>query len=184
MLVTRGRHRLDAASVGREVPAAPIWSECFSLEAMEGPPCRGQGCPHAGEVLRFFLIYFIQFSRRGLASGRIPVGNAEDCSSHVHFGVRWPLPAPPAPPATCPWLSAVPARPPPGGTRSPSPRVGQGQPRATEDRAEQAAEPVTVFAVHVRSGLILEKSPPHPHPSGRPAPAPARASPVAPVLSS
>lgn len=91
----------------------------------------------------------------------------------MQSGVRWPLPAPLGPSRPLSLAVGCPARL-PGGTRSPSPSGGPGSPGDGEDRAEQAAEPVAVFAVRGRSGLVLGEPPPW---------TPCLCFPVAPVLS-
>lgn len=82
--------------------------------------CHRQGCassrrrlpsrPAIGRkvVLRFFLIYFIQFSRKGLGlqNDEIHGGDVEDSCSHVQLGVRvGPARGPSIPLASCPWPS-------------------------------------------------------------------------------
>lgn len=152
--------------------------------------CHGQGCvssrwrlpsqPAIGRkvVLRFFLIYFIQFSRQGLGlqNDEIHGGDVEDSCSHVQLGVRvGPARGPSVPLASCPWPSpswpspeapeAARARPAGlvpslsgGGMRQPQPRgprwgLGRGF-----NPGEGAVE--ILLCIWGRGGFILEKKAP------------------------
>lgn len=100
-----------------------------------------QACLGRKDVPRFFLIYFIQFSRQGLRlqNDEIHRGDDEDSCSHVQLGVRvGPARGPSVPLASCPRLSLVWALPealeaacprPAGWARSPpGGHMGQPQP--------------------------------------------------------
>lgn len=122
-LAAFGRNPAAPSTDGKTSRAA---GQCCAPSSGVFPAGRGRTV-----VLRFFLIYFIQFSRQGLGlqNDEIHRGDIEDSCSHVQLGVRvGPARGPSVPLASCPWLSPVLAQ--PGGTRSSSveqaPSIGSG----------------------------------------------------------